>query len=530
MKLKKRCFSLIVAAFMIMTCFCVPVLAANTNLEPIITVNEETRAITISGDAFQAPGTVVSLALWFPGKSAENLASGEAIATVNAHTAETLINASNAYSYSFKMADNAPSGTYTLTIYIPGYAEPQEETFSYRNLTRAQGVLDTVNSGNAAAIMSALNGGMVDIDVETSESYNLFTESTDQGYIAAYVEANRPADGGYVDADSLASNVKTVINQLNKTREIAASGNRETVCKAILTEPNDESDGWKIFLLTEEDIATYNALTKTKQEQVIAAVTTSIKENASKKIPENIRDAFRAAVTTATAPNPPFENSQPGGQLDGPIGRPNTSLQAGADVQGLGGKHYPLTATDSFNDLGSCEWAKDEINTLAGKGIVSGMGDGTFKPNANIKREQLLHILVNAFDVRAASVSDVSFKDVVYGSWYYNSVAITAKLKLVSSMSSEYVDVRLGITRQDMVTMLYNILNNKGINLVGDNAAATFADQDAIAGYAKEAVEAMSAAGVINGKANNCFDPKAPATRAEAAKMIYEVLFRLNLL
>ena len=41
--------------------------------------------------------------------------------------------------------------------------------------------------------------------------------------------------------------------------------------------------------------------------------------------------------------------------------------------------------------------------------------------------------------------------------------------------------------------------------------------------YAKEAVAALAGAGIINGKDNNIFDPGGQATRAEAAKIAYEV-------
>ena len=51
-----------------------------------------------------------------------------------------------------------------------------------------------------------------------------------------------------------------------------------------------------------------------------------------------------------------------------------------------------------------------------------------------------------------------------------------------------------------------------------------FADSDEIADYAIEAVAAMSKLGIINGKGNNKFDPKAYCTRAEAAKIFFGVL------
>ena len=64
-------------------------------------------------------------------------------------------------------------------------------------------------------------------------------------------------------------------------------------------------------------------------------------------------------------------------------------------------------------------------------------------------------------------------------------------------------------------------------NLSEKNGEMTFADESKIAGYAKEAVKSMQKAGVINGvvteKGTN-FNPANNATRAEAAKMIYQIV------
>ena len=49
-----------------------------------------------------------------------------------------------------------------------------------------------------------------------------------------------------------------------------------------------------------------------------------------------------------------------------------------------------------------------------------------------------------------------------------------------------------------------------------------FADEYDISGYAKENIEELFEAGVLNGKGGNMFDPFGNATRAEAAKIIYE--------
>lgn len=53
---------------------------------------------------------------------------------------------------------------------------------------------------------------------------------------------------------------------------------------------------------------------------------------------------------------------------------------------------------------------------------------------------------------------------------------------------------------------------------------STFTDHDQVSSWAKEAVEHVNMLGIMTGKANLRFDPKAEVTRAELAKMVYEFI------
>ena len=51
-----------------------------------------------------------------------------------------------------------------------------------------------------------------------------------------------------------------------------------------------------------------------------------------------------------------------------------------------------------------------------------------------------------------------------------------------------------------------------------------FADDANISDYAKEAVYALKAMGVVEGVGNNEFMPKGTVTKAQAAKMVYHIV------
>ena len=59
--------------------------------------------------------------------------------------------------------------------------------------------------------------------------------------------------------------------------------------------------------------------------------------------------------------------------------------------------------------------------------------------------------------------------------------------------------------------------------MLGEDVAE-FADDEQVASYAKTAVSKLGGAGIIKGYSDNTFRPEAPATRAEAVQMIYNIM------
>jgi hypothetical protein len=54
--------------------------------------------------------------------------------------------------------------------------------------------------------------------------------------------------------------------------------------------------------------------------------------------------------------------------------------------------------------------------------------------------------------------------------------------------------------------------------------SGVFADEASISPWAKDAVSAMYAAGILNGKPGELFDPKGEATRAEVAAVMHRFI------
>ena len=114
-----------------------------------------------------------------------------------------------------------------------------------------------------------------------------------------------------------------------------------------------------------------------------------------------------------------------------------------------------------------------------------------------------------------------SLSDVNAGNSFYKYIASAEKYGIVLGDDEGKFRIGTEITREDICVILHRavqrIYSFKG-------AEGLFADESVISGYAKSAVYDMRGAGIINGMGNGEFNPKGNVTRAQAAKMIYEIV------
>lgn len=176
---------------------------------------------------------------------------------------------------------------------------------------------------------------------------------------------------------------------------------------------------------------------------------------------------------------------------------------------------------DTFRDIGDC-WAKDIILELANKNIISGIGDDCFAPERSITREELAAIIVRMLDLSAVFEAELPFADVTEDDWCYEAVKIAYQHGIINGKSASEFGEGESISRQDMAVMLKNVLDVSKIEYA--EGTISFADMTEIEEYARKAVNILAEMRIINGYEDNTFRPKDLATRAEASKVIYEML------
>ena len=145
-------------------------------------------------------------------------------------------------------------------------------------------------------------------------------------------------------------------------------------------------------------------------------------------------------------------------------------------------------------------WAKDAIDFVSARGLVNGMNDSIYAPNASTTRAQLWTILARQNNA-----------DLNGGNTWFENAQNWAKEKGISDGTNPNDT----INRAQMVTMLWRAMGQPAAG-----SAANFTDVPADAYYAQAvswAVENGITAGVGGGR----FDPNATCTRAQIVTFLY---------
>ena len=123
-------------------------------------------------------------------------------------------------------------------------------------------------------------------------------------------------------------------------------------------------------------------------------------------------------------------------------------------------------------------------------------------------------------EVRAG---ESGFYDVAPDTWYTPYVNWAADNGIVTGVGEGNFAPDRPITREQMAVILHRYLAWLGWEFP-DGDAALYADDSYISPWAREAVYALRAAGLMGGKEGNRFDPAAGATRAQAAQVIWRCM------
>ena len=123
---------------------------------------------------------------------------------------------------------------------------------------------------------------------------------------------------------------------------------------------------------------------------------------------------------------------------------------------------------DYYNDI-SGESLRGQINFLTASGILSGNGNGTFKPDSNVTRAEFAAMLCRIANLDTEADS-LGFDDVASDAWYNGVVEAVVKAGYMRGTSASTFSPEDDITLTEGITALYRVVSSKETVEFAENA------------------------------------------------------------
>ena len=179
----------------------------------------------------------------------------------------------------------------------------------------------------------------------------------------------------------------------------------------------------------------------------------------------------------------------------------------------------------TFADAADSPFAT-EIDTLSTFGLLEGYEDGTFRPTNAITRAEFCAMLANVLDLPEGQ--NLSFSDVADDAWYNKAVSAMAARGFVSGMGDGTFRPDDTITYEQMTTILSSVavwasMSAEELNSQTDISLADYQD---FSSWAQKPAWIMDQLGALVGG----LQPQDLATRETAAGMLYAMMDSLHML
>ena len=181
----------------------------------------------------------------------------------------------------------------------------------------------------------------------------------------------------------------------------------------------------------------------------------------------------------------------------------------------------PASAAGSFADVSPTRdaWCYTQVMQASEAGLMNGYGSSLFGKNDPITRGQMVQILYNYYGEDCGTNS--GFSDVPSSAWYAKAVTWASKNGVVSGYSNSTFGPNNQLTREQMVTSLYNVAGRPATNT---SALAQFNDRGQVAAYAVNGFSWAVSNKVVSGTSNTTLSPRGTATRAQVAVILIRYL------
>lgn len=173
-----------------------------------------------------------------------------------------------------------------------------------------------------------------------------------------------------------------------------------------------------------------------------------------------------------------------------------------------------------FTDVAADAWYYTAVGEAVGQGLMNGTDPYAFSPDTAMSRSMMAAVLYGMAG-RPAAAGGSAFSDVPEGAWYADAVQWASGAGIVTGMGDGTFAPDAAVTREQMAVFLYRYAQalEQDVTVDGDPLAG-FADADTVSAYAVDALRWAAGMGLINGTDSVTLSPRGGATRAQTAAIL----------
>ena len=181
--------------------------------------------------------------------------------------------------------------------------------------------------------------------------------------------------------------------------------------------------------------------------------------------------------------------------------------------------------SEKFSDLDTNLWYHLDTDYVLSNGLMKGTSEKAFAPNKNLTRAMLVTVLYRNEGEPAVNTSN-SFTDVNKNAYYENAVSWAQQNGIVKGLSETSFAPDANITREQIAAIMHRYAKFKGMDVsVGESTnILSYSDFDKVSEYAIPSLQWAVGSGLIKGRTDSTLNPEDNATRAEIAAILHRFL------
>mgnify|MGYP000307554754 CR=1 FL=1 len=323
-------------------------------------------------------------------------------------------------------------------------------------------------------------------------------------------------------AETTATHIKSEVSNVATRAEVSAKADEHRVDTSV------KNDAKRIDTSVKNDAKHGSTVVKRDAKHADASA-----KNAAKRADTSVKNDTKRADTSVKNDTKRVDTS-----VKNDVKRIDTSVKNDVkeDAAKVEGKKVVKTKenlpTGVYPDTKD-NWARDAIQAMTQAGYLSGYADNTFKPSAQITREQAAAIYgkvlqhnLNEQELAeiATKESSTSYSDVEADRWSSSAIKLVSAAGVMEGTSKTAFTPSKTMDREQFVASAASLAKKLNLSTPVKAEKVTFKDEASISSTYLADIQYMAQRGIVASGATENFNPKQPVTRAQAATILNRML------